>query len=248
MKFCLLLFFYLLCVGCTNQKIYLFARYIEPKQTEKIETELEKIGFEVESNNHYFPAKVEDNTLVHSLTFKQGQVNRIKQILSLLDYSNISNEFYSFTGKHFFSRDSFGLYLFPTALDLYANKRQAAEKLFKQDLVGVYETQISCSTQSYIELKSDASFVQVEGGFDSKIEDKLSSLHRGKWILIGAKLELIYYNISSQQVFNVSAKTASVGPFLQRLKILSPQNQLLPLSSYGLGCRYQKSLMETNQL
>jgi hypothetical protein len=243
MKPVLILFLLSLTTACASQKLYLFSRYIKPSELQVLEKELELIGYDVESNKHYFPSNVQENTLVHSFHYDQNEVNKLLQIAAKLGFSTVNDQLYSIAGKHIFTNNSLGLYLFPKEqLTSKDNVIVKSDDTYNQDLVGEFESSWECARYLSIELFANDSFVQEISPWsdESKEADYLGEKVIGKWSLSANKVTLIYDN-KQKFAFKVTRHKTMDGGYMRHTTKLTPEVHM----EAGLqSCELKMNLME----
>ncbi|TQV89557.1 hypothetical protein [Aliikangiella coralliicola] len=181
--------------------------------------------------------------MFHAPLIEQSQINDITQALENLGFFSVTSGIYNYSGKHYFNKDSFGLYLFPESLKLTAkeegNLLAAAEKTYQLDLVGTFESAEDCVNHSVVQINKDASFQQnitINGE-----RETTEKIYKGKWYLDDGVAVLVYYDLPGRYKFDISSSTSSVGSFTRYTKVLSP---LATAKNVAVSCRLERHLME----
>ena len=140
----------LLVTACSSTKVHLNHRYLDEQQLARITQKLEEAGYNVKVNNFAYPNNISQSTLVYSPMI--GDKAAVDNILQLLDAENWPVHSVSplVSGKHWFTKDSVGLYLLPEGINPHYGNTV-------QDLVSVYKSR-ACETDVEIHLKADAKF------------------------------------------------------------------------------------------
>ena len=169
--------------ACSSKtQVHLFATHLSERNIEQIHKALNKDFFELHVNQHPFPQKISNDTLIY--TPSRQYHTRIGSILSSLETLGyeISSTTLLAQGNHSYSVNNFGLYLFPK--DYVAKTPN-----YKIPLINEYGA-IDCHHATNLTLKADNSFV-IE--VDIWLQDKgeyLLKTYQGKWLKINEQIEL----------------------------------------------------------
>ena len=217
--------------ACASQKVYLFSRNLNSSETLKVQKELESKGYDVESNNHYFPFNINSNTLVHSFYFNQLELEKLVVSLDKLGFSPIDKQFYAIVGKHSFTKNSLGIYLFPN--DVSTNEQNTnvdGNGVNEQDVIGQFESSWECANAHSLELQPNNTFVQDISPWE-ELNEKSVDIKTvfGRWTLSNNKVTLLYDN-DTKVALEVSIKKSIDGAYMRH----SCYCTLLSLSYLGL--------------
>jgi hypothetical protein len=173
----------LLFIGCSSSEVHLYSRYLSDAEINKISKEIEKLGFDVVTNNLSFPETINQSTLVYSpFLDDEKQLDSLINLLSQLDWT-ISNTEFLVNGNHWFKNDSVGLFLLPEGI-------KQNDKIPTQDLANEYEAK-GCDIFVKIKLQNDNTYQLL---FTKKSSDRVDHL-KGTWKLRSYPyLELTSFN------------------------------------------------------
>ena len=112
-KVLLVSFMALLLYGCTMQpKVHLYTANINDQETFPIVQTLTKNNYEVIKNRHEFPKEIINDTIVFSLgSVSNQQISKITGLIESLLGKKLNISYFG-RGKHNFTKNNVGLYLF----------------------------------------------------------------------------------------------------------------------------------------
>lgn len=210
--------------ACSSTKVHVNERYLSQAQREQVRQILETSGYEVESNVFRFPSSISQSTLLYSPMISDKQA--VNNVLALLAENNwhVPGVRPLVSGKHWFTRDSVGLYLLPEEVN--PHNRSAI-----QDLANTYEAR-HCETQARIVLHEDQQFEII---LDNPPADLDHRLMKGKWRMPNYPvIELVPGDDLWPWYFELSQSTES--DQVSSIEI----TELSPLDKYKLfpGCKF----------
>ena len=136
--------------ACSSTKVHVNHRYIDNQTLRDITSTLEQAGFEVETNEFAFPNNISQSTVVYSpMISNKDAVNNIQDLLAQRSW-HVPGVQPLVSGKHWFTKDSIGLYLLPEGINPHNRSSKA-------DLVNVYQSR-NCETEASISLSEDGKF------------------------------------------------------------------------------------------
>ncbi len=116
---------YSLGVGCCCQllpiqRVHLYQRYLTDEQVQSLTTALEAKNYTVETNVLPFPEQMRSSSVVYSLVINMDRaVNDLLPILTEQGWLSVQVQ-PLFSGNHWFSKNSIGLFLVPDDTDVSA--------------------------------------------------------------------------------------------------------------------------------
>lgn len=232
----LLVTIFILLVGACSSKtqVHLFATHLSKQKVEQIVKKLDKNLFELHVNQQSFPQEIENNALIYVPSIKYSE--RIRGILTSLESLgyDISSTSLLSQGKHSYTANNIGLYLFP---DNYVAKTPK----YKIELINEYGA-IDCKHDTSLTLKADHTFlVQVDVWHQAQ-EEYLPQSYQGKWVKVNEQIELT--NPQWSQALSFTRSTSEYNHKYGRSHVVS----LVPLSNGNnnqlkqLNCTYTISL------
>jgi len=158
--------------ACASTQIHLYRRYLSDQETITISTAIEQQGFDVIPNTLAFPDEIQQSTLLYSpFIEKEDGVNVLLSSLESLGWE-IPTVQALFTGNHFYTKDSAGLFLLPEGAG-------TNDKIAAPGLVNEYQSE-ECDASIALRLNKDESYQFVYKNGKAKPRAKLT----GKWKII----------------------------------------------------------------
>ena len=150
-----------LLTACTSTKVHINHRYLSDETVQKMTALLEEAGYQVATNDFAYPNDIYQSTLVYSPMIGDKQaVTNIIDLMALHGW-HIPSVNPLVSGKHWFTRDSVGLYLLPDGVNPH-------NRSSRQDLANQYQTR-DCDASASITLAKDGKFtIAVEPAPDDK--------------------------------------------------------------------------------
>jgi len=129
--------------ACSSTKVHLYSRYLSEQESAEITTAIEDQGFDVIANTLAFPDEIQQSTILYSpFVQKENGVDILIVILNKKGWT-IPTVQPLFTGNHFYTQDSVGLFLLPDGIG-------QSDKIAAQDLVNVYQSNQCESSIAFI--------------------------------------------------------------------------------------------------
>ena len=225
--------------ACSKPQVFLFARYLGEQERELVEQKLSQSGFRVTSNKHRFPVNTAYSSLVYSVNAEQGKIDEILQQLAGLDYSEVKSGLYVVGGKQYFTRDSFGLYLFSNRTQLGLEQRT---ELVNNDIPMQIEAVHSCHLSVSIHLNENNQLrLDVMQWDDSKDDYQVES-QAGTWYL---KEDLLNIELATgvSQRYSRTREKRRAGQYINHYTRFVPQLAEIEEAS-PLACQYESNLLE----
>ncbi|MCH8538519.1 MAG: hypothetical protein LAT66_12215 [Alkalimonas sp.] len=164
---------FLLCcllAACAQTTVHLNHRYLDEQQTEAVKTSLQAQGFRVELNQHPFPARVTDNTLIYSPMMRDpAAIERLQDVLQATDWRLPDNRLLV-ESNQWFTGNNLGLFLVPPDVQVHAGRAAV-------DLAHHYQSE-DCAASYQLRLMPD-------GRFDFISEDPAYPSFSARWRLTG---------------------------------------------------------------
>ncbi|MEN3160110.1 hypothetical protein ABC502_17200 [Alkalimonas sp. NCh-2] len=115
----------LLLVSCAQPTVHLNHRYLDAQQTSVLVTALQQQGLRVELNQHPFPARVSENTLIYSpmLRNPEATASRLQQALDDTGWHLRDNRLLV-ESNQWFTRDNLGLFLVPAGVQVHGGRTE----------------------------------------------------------------------------------------------------------------------------
>jgi hypothetical protein len=160
----------LVCCGCASQPtLYIYAKYLDENQKQKIKDKLQVQNYHIEFNSYDFPTSITQSTMLYSLLLMDPEViDKAEKSLSDLGF-HIARSQGLTEGNHWYTKNSIGVFLYPSTKD-------SNGPLFRQDLINHYEGQ-NCGDALSLDLKSDG-FYQLSL---ANTDGKGTAVEEGRW-------------------------------------------------------------------
>ncbi|WP_371188715.1 hypothetical protein [Thalassotalea maritima] len=144
-------------VGCSSAPtVHLNRLYLNENLALSIQAKLEKQGFNVEINQHEYPADITSTSIVYSPFVRDEQiVDTVKEALRELNI-NVDNVNSLFSSNHWYTQNTLGLFIVPQGVTVNSGKNVA-------DLAKRYESSL-CETDIAIDLMPNGTFKSFEKG------------------------------------------------------------------------------------
>lgn len=220
-----LILFSLTLIGCSQPTVHLNNRYLNDSQTYSIVKSMNESGIKVVLNQHTFPQRIKDNTIIYSPMLSNPEVvDQIRFTLKAVGW-NLNNVQLLVESNQWFTKNNLGLFLVPNGVDVGSGRSAV-------DLTHKYQS-LDCTHSFNLKLYSDGQFQfeSIEPNYQSFI---------GKWQLAGYPyLQLshdepylnFYYQVEQTRTVDV------LGPVkVIKLTPLSNSN-LIPDCSLEYGIR-----------
>jgi hypothetical protein len=206
----------LLLTGCTNKTVYLFNNGYPQESVDEVAVKLINLGYDVEHVNAEIPAEFSDTAIAtHPVVAAPADLPIIENILKESEFPTPS--YYQFAqGNHFYSPDSFGLYL-----------RNGYQKIMPP-IMG----DISCfvngdSVDATLEFRRSGEVIlEVELYREGKLLKNSYRKHTGKYTLINNRIQLdfIEFKTGYLAINETKIQTYSGGKKADHLVIKSQKN------------------------
>ncbi|NVK56556.1 MAG: hypothetical protein HWE26_13160 [Alteromonadaceae bacterium] len=170
-NFVLFLFILFLCGCANNPTIYVYAKYLNSTEKEKIKAVF--VGtdkYRVELNELDLPTTIANNTLLYSPLLRDpNAIESVAELAAIAGYPVQRTQGLT-QGNHWYTKNSLALFLLPS-------NRNARQGLFLQDLVNKYEAK-HCEPANSLLLAKDGSFKLIS---ESDQDAGNNDLHSGTW-------------------------------------------------------------------
>ena len=217
----------LLMVSCAQPTVHLNHRYLDEQQTSELVSALQKQGLRVALNQHPFPERIGENTVIYSPTLRNPEATGT-QLQQALDDTGwrLRDSRFLVVSNQWFTRDNLGLFLVPAGVDVHGGRTE-------MDFARQYSAE-DCDFEYQLSLQPDGSMV-----FQS--ENSAYPSFQAHWRLSGYPyLHLyqespylnFYYKIERSESRDAIGKAA-----ITRLLPLSPPIRL-PACGLVHGVRY----------
>ena len=112
-KIVVMTMFCIVLSACTNTKIHIYGRYMEPERVEEISKSLKNAGFEVVPNTLMFPSSIYSSTILYSPFISDPQaVDTTIDTLTKLGIK-IGNTQPLVSGNHWYKKNSMAVFVLP---------------------------------------------------------------------------------------------------------------------------------------
>ena len=104
----------LLLPGCSSKPtVYVYAKYLDDNERNKLTNNLTKEGLDVKSNEFDFPSTVTSNTVLYSLLLQEPDaIDKTSEIADTLGFPIHSVQMLT-QGNHWYTKNSLALFLLP---------------------------------------------------------------------------------------------------------------------------------------
>lgn len=155
--------------ACSSTKVHLYSRYLSEQESAEITTAIEDQGFDVIANTLAFPDEIQQSTILYSpFVQKENGVDILIVILNKKGWT-IPTVQPLFTGNHFYTQDSVGLFLLPDGIG-------QSDKIAAQDLVNVYQSN-QCESSIALHLNKEGSYQFI---YENEKPEGIAAL-KGVW-------------------------------------------------------------------
>ena len=207
-------------MGCTSTTVLLNSRYLSEQQIVEVSNAMEAQGYQVETNQHYFPDDINHSSLVYSPLIQDPlAVDRITLILEQAGWPLQSTR-PLLSGKHWYTKDTVGVYLLPEGVK--PHNRQA-----ERDLTNLYQAR-HCDTEAQMQFEEN-------GQLTLRLPNTMERDIRGSWQIKSYPIVEIHLNGRDWPLY-FSLERLIETDQVSEIEIL----ELVPLDSYEgfRDCRF----------
>lgn len=140
----------LFLMSCSTVTVHMNTRYIDTETQTQLADSLERVGFNVETNQLPFPDSVSHTSLIYSPLLRQPDAIDLLATVLKENQFNLHSSAILVESNQWFTKNNIGLFPVPYDVDVQAGKNEV-------DLVDVYQAS-DCQTKGMLQLSTNGRF------------------------------------------------------------------------------------------